>query len=150
MASERRSKAECGFTLVELLVVLVIISLVTAIVAPDFAATLRGEPTAVERLAGIMRSARSAALRLGKTVCFDANAGGTFRITARAAGTDSLLVVGTLREVIAMRPRRDDERGTVCFYPSGVATEGARWSLAGNEVGTVEVDPWDGTVSIVR
>ena len=136
----------------ELLVVLTIIGLIAAIVASNVLAALRGEPSAAERLASINRSARSASLQLGKTTCLEVNAArGTFRISARIGYADSLLVAGALPGLMRMRPVQDgNQSGTVCFYPSGLPSDGVRWSVIAGEITTVEVDRWDGRVSIFR
>ena len=89
-----------GFTLVELIVVLVILVLAAAIVAPSLISSPSEATTELSRLVG---SAREAAVRRGELVLLRADRSGTWQIIAGARPRDEVLMSGRLTDAPADR-----------------------------------------------
>ena len=86
---------QVGFTLVELIVVLVILALAAAIVAPSLISSPSEATTELSRLIG---SAREAAVRRGETVLLRTDRTGTWQIVAGTPPRDEILMSGRLTD----------------------------------------------------
>ena len=89
-----------GFTLVELIVVLVILALAAAIVAPSLISSRSEASTELSRLVG---SAREAAVRRGEAVLLRTDRAGSWKIIAGAPPREEILKSGQLTDAHADR-----------------------------------------------
>ena len=114
-----------GFTLVELLVVLVIMGLITAIAAPYFgrlAPRLEARATARE-VVSVLRSARGLAIRDNREVAVVVDLEDRFM----AIGADRRLEFGPrmgVRLLTGTAELIDGGSGRIRFYPDGTSTGG--------------------------
>jgi hypothetical protein len=134
---------------VEFLVVLAIVGVITAVAAPELRSVLRrlSPESPGDRLAAILQVARSEAVRSGQTACFELDpASGLYQVRVLSGSRDSVLLTGEL----GSGGGGELTGSAVCFYPSGVATPGWRLWLGEYDRVVVEVDSWDGRISIVR
>lgn len=91
---------QVGFTLVELIVVLLILALAAAIVAPSLISSRSDANTELSRLIG---SAREAAVRRGELVILRTGRTGTWQIVAGPPPGDEILMSGQLTDPPADR-----------------------------------------------
>lgn len=149
--SAKESRAQPGgFTLVELLVVLLLLSLLLAVVPPLFSRAFPGLEArgAARSLAASLRNARSEAVFSGhdQAVIFDLEnkryqRQGSGRATALPGALELDLV--TAREELL-----DDRVGAIRFYPDGSST-GGRVTLGDERGGwMVDVDWLSGRIDI--
>lgn len=154
MESEPRSRGSQGLTLVELLVVLAIIGLATAVAVPNLGTVIRRSSASSpgEELAHVLRSVRSEAARRGRTVCLELNTvSREFRVVVRDGAGDSLLKLGALKGAWAVPEMAARGPGAlICYDPLGPAVPSGRWSIADDESTVLEIDGWDGSVSVDR
>lgn len=139
-----------GFTLVELLVVLLLLSLLLAVVPPLFSRAFPGVEArgAARTLAATLRNARSEAVFSGhdQAVILDLEnkryqRQGSDRVTELPGSLEVGLV--TAREELL-----DERVGAIRFYPDGSST-GGRVTLGGGEDGwRVDVDWISGRIDI--
>ena len=142
--------AEDGFTLFELLVVLAVIALAAALVAPMFGTgTSPGEIRALTReVAAELNLARSTAIRTGAEVAFVVDVETpSFRV-GRDAPSKTLPSDIVLDLKTARSQRIDKSKAAILFYPDGSAT-GGRLRLEREGVGaTVRVEWLTGRVEV--
>ncbi len=95
-----RKRGECvsGFTLLELIVVLALMGLAMAVVAPSF--VLR-PPSSDESVQRVVSSARRVAMRRAQTVTLDIDGGGSWRVTAAERDVPEVLLKGELDQSLS-------------------------------------------------
>lgn len=144
-----------GFTLTETLVVLVLLGIAAAAVAPDLRALLRpGSGAAARELAEVYRDARGMAASRGTAVFVTVDpATGAWRTFVGATGSpEAAAASGNL---LADRPgtRLPTAGGgpaVVAFAPDGTARGPDLRVRAGGRTLEVTVDPWTGGVRVRR
>ena len=146
-AGDRRGSA--GFTLLELLIVLVILGLTVAVAVPLFARALPGlELTASARtVAATLREARSLAIADNRevTVAVDVDQGTIDLAGLRSETLDPAI---SLRLFTAAEELIDRGAGRIRFYPDGTST-GGRVRLVGNgRLYDVDIDWITGAVTV--
>ena len=82
--------ARRGFTLLELVVVLVLLGLTAAVAAP----ALRGPPSAAAGLESLLPTAREAAVRRGETVYLRVAESGDWRLAGASSAADTAIASG--------------------------------------------------------
>ena len=135
-----------GFTLVELIVVMAILAVVTALVAPSFSRTLASARlrSAASDVRTSLARGRALAVAAGKerTVAFDLSRG-EFGVDNEAVRT----LPGTIRlgAVLPGEERQEEGNVRVRFFPDGGGDE-AEISVTAEDGGTlrVTVDPLTG------
>ena len=140
-------RSDTGFTLVELIAVLLVIGLVTALATPAFHRALPGHALAADAQAAsaALRAARGAAIRRGQAVAVTYDpAGGRYWIDRRSPVA---LSAGTRLTLVTARAAAPDTAvGRIRFYPDGSATGGRVRLQAGQAVHTLHVDWLTGDV----
>lgn len=139
-----------GVTLLELLIVLVIIAIVSAVAVPIFTGTSNAEmKSAARQLASGLRLARSAALtERRETFLVIDLAGRRFKVD-REAKEYPLPRNVELKLFTAQKDLVDDKVGSIRFYPDG-GSNGGRITLAsGERKYEVDVDWLTGRVAIL-
>ncbi|HEU4681388.1 MAG TPA: GspH/FimT family protein [Gemmatimonadales bacterium] len=91
------SNAQTGFTMVEVIVVLVLLTLAAAVVAPSLLPS-RSESS---ELTSLVRNARETAIRRGETVHLRIDQSGSWQVAAGALTGDEILISGRLTNVPA-------------------------------------------------
>lgn len=144
-----RRRARRGFTLIELIVVLIIMGVVLSTATPAF--TVRGSSTAddaVERIASVLRSARRTALHTARvtTVTIDP-AGG--RVWVRTAGEPVTLDTTFLLPLPANAQLTSaTARAAFTFDARGLAAGDELVVISNRGSAAVTVDPANGDVHI--
>ena len=147
---ERRLRPVSGFTLIEVMVVLVLIALIMAVTLPPLAGT-RGKAemrTATLEIAAAMRQARSLAITRGRTEVFAINTAlGTFlagdaRRMGRLPGDVHAVLMTTTDE------RDDVTTGNIRFFADGSATGGGVRLSQGRRRSDITVDWLTGRIAI--
>lgn len=139
-----------GFTMIELLVVLVIMGIVSAVAIPVFTGTSNAEMKgAARQLASGLRLARSTALtQRRETFLVIDLAGRRFKVD-REAKEYPLPRNVELKLFTAQKDLVDDKVGAIRFYPDG-GSNGGRITLAsGDRKYEVDVDWLTGRVAIL-
>jgi general secretion pathway protein H len=147
--SDLAMRAERGFTLIEMLVVIAIIALIGAFVLPQFsgAQAKADMSSAARRLAAGLRTTRSLAMAHGRSEAFTVDvAHGLYRAGAGAAQAIDKHVGVTL--VTASQETIDAAEGNIRFYADGSSTGGGIGLRAGTRSTLVLVDWLTGRVSI--
>ncbi len=123
-----------GFTLLELLVVLAVISLVVGLAVPRIAGALPGAQikSAAFDLAAALRAARSHAIRGNQEAVFTLDV--ESRRYSMAGKNKSRDLPGDLKVTLetVQSERYDDDTGGFRFFPDGTST-GGRITLTGDE-----------------
>ena len=145
-----RGRGGAGFTLVELLVVMVIAMLAAALVAPHLPLALSGVKldSAAREVAGALRAARGLSVVGNRPVAFsfDPDAG-AYRYGDQSGA------IGAAQDVRfsihgAAPPRAGSERRRLIrFFPDGSSTGGWIALSQGTRTRTVRVEPLSGQVS---
>lgn len=87
------AKVQSGFTMVEVIVVLVLLTLAAAVVAPSL---LSSHSEVSSELPRLMRSAREAAIRRGETVHLRIDQSGAWQVVAGPTPPGEILLAGQL------------------------------------------------------
>lgn len=154
MAASLTSRRPGGFTLIELVVVLMILGVAGAMVVPALAGKRAAETTASE-LAAIYRAARDAAVdrAVVVTVALDLRSGRYEVFTDPAEGAAAQTIrTGTLGMSSGVRLRGESAAGWVVtsFDPFGRARGGWVEIADGEERYEVSTDPWTASVATRR
>jgi type II secretion system protein H len=172
MRSVRRRplRTRAGFTLIEIVVVLLIIAVATAITVPAFVAPREDDDLtfATQRIEALFRLARDSAVRGGVpiTVAIDSATASVWLIPERDAGDDVAYPTSSMRPprepgLLARRARQADDGASLELPPSislvlsrtraqfvftpGGATFGDSLVLRGaGGLRLITVDPWTG------
>ncbi len=78
---------QCGFTLIELVTVLVMLGIVSALALPRWSPSDSTVATQADRLARDLRHAQSLALSQGRRLTFDVQSAGSYRVTDNGGNT---------------------------------------------------------------
>lgn len=151
----RRGGARAGFTLTEIVVVLVLMGIAAATVAPALGALLRaGDGAAARELGEIYRRARGMAASRGSAVFVTVDpATGRWRTFVGATGSPEAAVASG--DLLADRPDTrllapGDGPTVVGFAPDGTARAPVVRVRADGRTRDVAVDPWTGRIRIRR
>jgi len=140
-----------GFTLIEVLVVLLILGLVGGVAIPRFATRAAGAEAVAEDLVAVLAAARSYAVDRGVTtaVALDAGSGRWVALAAPGAwGGGDTLRAGVLSLDGAAVGPRDTGPLVVAFDALGRA-RGPAIDVGGEDRRyTIRVDPWTGAIGL--
>lgn len=139
-----------GFTLLELLVVLAIVALMTAIAAPRFAAALPGAEldSGARKLAAGLREARSMAVSTNRAVPFTLRGGANLYTIGRGGESRQLPGKLAITLVTGRREISGANQGSIRFFPDGSST-GGRIELKGaGGKRSIEVDWLTGRIRL--
>lgn len=132
-----------GFTLIELVIVMVIISIMGAVIVPALARPVAIDPMAAARpLTDVLRSAHRAAVDSGRIVRLTVDPS-TARYAARMEGSATSLASGTM-DLAGSSLIADSVRASFAFHPTGAATGDVIVVSGGVRTILVTVDPWTG------
>jgi general secretion pathway protein H len=146
-AGDRRRAA--GFTLFELLIVLVILGLTLAVAVPLFARALPGLElkSSARTVAATMREARSLAIADNREIAVAIDLD-TRTIDLAGLRSEALGDGIDLRLFTAAEELIDRGAGRIRFYPDGTSTGGRIRLLAAGRIYDIDVDWITGAVSI--
>lgn len=139
-----------GFTLLELLVVLAIVALMTAIAAPRFAAALPGAEldSGARKLAAGLREARSLAVSTNRAVPFTLRGDANLYTIGRGGESRQLPGKLAITLVTGRREISGANQGSIRFFPDGSST-GGRIELKGaGGKRSIEVDWLTGRIRL--
>jgi prepilin-type N-terminal cleavage/methylation domain-containing protein len=140
-----------GFTLVELVVVMVLIAIIGVVVVPAFLKTAVVDPTsqATQPLVQLLKFGKQRAAELGTRVRVILDpATGNYLVTA--VGVDTPLVAGVLDLPVSTRLVTDSLRARFVFEPTGSALADSILVSSGAGSAMVRVDRWTGAVNVAR
>ena len=126
IAAVRRRDGACGFTLVELLVVLALAGLLLAVTPPLITAALPGVElkAAARRTAGALRQTREIAIAAGRDAAWVLDLEDR-RYRIEGEGRSGALPDGIELELVAAeREMRSERSGAIRFYPDGSSSGG--------------------------
>jgi len=139
-----------GFTLVEMLVVLVVIGLIVSLAPMAFERLLPGRrlDAAARELAGTLRMARSLAIRDDRSRFVVIDVGARTALIDGTRSGQQLPDTVSVDLVVASTERPGPETGRIRFYPDGTSTGGEVGLRMDHRSVKVVVDWFNGQVSL--
>ena len=149
MTSPAGDPRRAGFTLFELLIVLVILGLTLAVAVPLFSRALPGLElkSSARTVAATLREARSLAIADNREIAVAIDLD-TRRIDLAGLRTETLDEGIDLRVFTAAEELIDRGAGRIRFYPDGTSTGGRVRLLAAGRLYDIDIDWITGAVSI--
>jgi prepilin-type N-terminal cleavage/methylation domain-containing protein len=146
-----RRKGRAAFTIIELVVVLVLIGIISAVVAPAIwnAAAPDSTNTLAAPLVSLLRSAQRTAAEQNEVVTVLINPGNNaYRAeVARDGGTP---ISGTLPFPTQAHFITDSARLRIVFNPTGSVSADPLVLADAKNVAVIRIDPWTGAMDVVR
>ena len=136
-----------GFTLLEMLIVIVIVAIVSAVTVPAFRATPDDEITAsAKSLTTLMQRSRQTAVERGETVSLvvDADNARYWATIVNPGSPDSVVSYGTLELASGATLSADAARTRYVFAPTGSATGSPIVVRLESRAAVVTLDQWTG------
>jgi type II secretion system protein H len=143
----RRAPVRAGFTLVEMLIVIVILAIVSAVTIP----ALRSNPddeltTSANALTTLMQRSRQTAVERGETVALVVDAEHTryWAMIVSPGNADSLVSYGPIELSSGATLTADESRSRYVFAPSGGASGGPIVVKMDSRAAVITLNQWTG------
>ncbi len=146
-----RARQQCGVTMLELIVVLGLMALLTALVAPKIGGGMStiDQRAAAQKIAAAFKSARNIAVSQRKDVAVVVN---TKSLTVTPADAEPIqLPAGVAIDLTTIEKEKiDEESAAIRFYPDGGSTGGRVILKKGERALRVDVDWLTGRVKVTE
>jgi len=140
-------RVQAGFTLVEMLIVIVILAIVSAVTIP----ALRSNPddeltTSAKALTTLMQRSRQTAIERGETVALVVDAEHTryWAMIVRPGNADSVVSYGAIELSSGATLTADESRSRYVFGPSGGASGGPIVVRMDSRAAVITLNQWTG------
>jgi type II secretion system protein H len=136
-----------GFTLVEMLIVIVILAIVSAVTVPALRANPDDElTTSANTLTLLMQRSRQTAVERGQTVTLvvDAENARYWATVVRTGSPDSLVSYGPIELASGATLSADESRSRYVFAPSGAASGGPIVVRMDSRAAVITLNQWTG------
>lgn len=143
-------KARAGFTLVEMVVVMLLLAIVGAVVIPGFfrSGTVSPMAKATQPLVQLLKFGQNTAVENNTpvTVYLDPV---TLRYNVWARDIDTVLSEGVLEIPMSVRLTTESQRAVFTFAPTGDAFADSVLVSTGTGTVMVQVNPWSGDIDVL-